>query len=70
MNIAESKFKMRVRRLLTSGTWPGPKAINGSRNLNGKQTRWRREVLEAEGYVKHPLTGRWGGRDRRKGAPL
>lgn len=61
----EELFKEHVRHLLSQGIFPTPTRLNDAmhssvmkpNNLNGKQSRWRREELLAAGYVK--LNGRW-----------
>ena len=62
-------FKSLVRRLIDEGVHPGPKnlrlarglswnyRISGHRNINGRQTRWRNEVLQELGWTKH--NNRW-----------
>ena len=59
---AEERFKNVVRYLVQEGVYPSPKAIrleisdDGYRsrqlhNLNGRECRWRVEVLEELGWV-------------------
>jgi len=65
---AEQKFKAVVRALWAGGTYPGPTAINrafgrtnvNQRNLNGDETRWRREVMRDLGipYARGENKGR------------
>lgn len=52
---AEQKFKRIVNRIIDHGVYPGPTVINievhgrKHNNLNGRETRWRREVMNARG---------------------
>lgn len=52
---AEQKFKQIVNQLIDRGVYPGPTAINvevhgyKSNQLNGRETRWRREVMKERG---------------------
>lgn len=68
----EARFKRVVDAMIDRGLHPGPGALlfctwrahntfsgRGGGNLNGRETRWRREVLLARGYVKDETTGRW-----------
>jgi len=75
MTNAEFTFKRIVNRLIDLGTYPGPTAINrqlgrtGKLNqLNGRETRWRREVMKERNiplmrpHAAMPLTdydGEW-----------
>lgn len=53
----ETRFKNAVRALHSRGVYPGPTALNHelgrdkvrSNNLSGRETRWRREVMEELG---------------------
>jgi hypothetical protein len=52
MTKAEERFKDVVKSLHARGVYPGPTAINAelrgnlSNHLNGRETKWRREVFE------------------------
>jgi hypothetical protein len=58
MTPAEERFKNIVRSLHERGIYPGPTAINielrghKSNHINGRETKWRREVMEE---LKLPL---------------
>lgn len=60
----EQRLKRVVNALIDAGVHPGPTAVNvccfrlPDKNLNGRDTRYRTEVLLARGYVKGP-NGRW-----------
>lgn len=66
---AEERFKVIVDQLIDNGIYPGPTAINraleqyafvkrGGRtnHLNGRETKWRREVMYQRGI---PLQRPW-----------
>lgn len=66
--ICENDFKEIVRQYLGNGILPTPSLLNMElrrhgqsknkyNNINGRQTKWRREVLQEFGYVK--VDGRW-----------
>lgn len=61
---AEEVFKKIVWSLIDLGTFPSAQTIQEALgqarpgNLNGRQTTWRREVLEEAGYTKGS-NGRW-----------
>jgi hypothetical protein len=65
MTGAEYRFKVATFRALLDGVIPGPAALNErlhghrSRNINGREARWRREVFEFWGLQKNAATGRW-----------
>jgi hypothetical protein len=52
---AEKRFKKVVRELHKEGVYPGPTVINlivhghKARNLDGRETRWRREMFKELG---------------------
>jgi hypothetical protein len=64
---AETRFKEVVAELAASGVYPSPNAIrkalgrpsrsdrNGGDVLNGRETRWRRQVLYERGWTEKPL---------------
>lgn len=65
--IAEERFKAVVNELIDNDIYPGPTAINDklygpfgagykpSNHLNGRQTKWRREVMkERDIKLKRP----------------
>lgn len=55
MTPAEERFKNCVKSLWDRGIYPGPTAINielresQSNHLNGRETKWRREVMKELG---------------------
>lgn len=57
--LAELRVKDCIRRLHAAGIYPGPTAINiwlgrkrvHMNQLNGKETRWRREVMRELGIL-------------------
>ena len=55
MTPAEKRFKKVVRELHKEGVYPGPTVINlivhghKARNLDGRETRWRREMFKELG---------------------
>ena len=65
MTPAEERFKAAVCRLVAAGVYPAPKAIrqalgletwrrlSGGYVLDGRQTRWRREVLRLAGWTEY-----------------
>jgi hypothetical protein len=81
MSRAEKQFKTIVEKLIDRGVYPGPTAINNARlgthgagqtnNINGRECRWRREVLLKKGFFyEDPLVSgrqrswwKWGSAD-------
>jgi len=61
----EARFKAVIQAIIDAGIHPGPLAIGYAlpnkignvRNLNGRESKWRREVLEANGFVQGESTG-------------
>jgi hypothetical protein len=58
---AKEKFQRVVEDLVSEGVYPSPKAIlsilvgeTKRHSLNGRQIRWRTEVLERRGWTRHP----------------
>jgi hypothetical protein len=58
MTEAEFDFKCAVIDLIDEGTYPSPTAITAilprrqvTHNLNGREVRWRAEILTALGWV-------------------
>lgn len=55
MTKAEEKFKQTVRDLHKEGIYPGPTILNErlhghrSNSINGRETRWRREIMKELG---------------------
>lgn len=57
----EPKFKRAVQELVDRGEYPGPTAVNrllgrdpashAMRRFSGRESRWRGEVLKANGWV-------------------
>lgn len=61
MSGAEARFKAAVLALVWQGIYPGPVQIrrelgrpDGSQTINGRQTRWRAELLRALGWTARP----------------
>lgn len=56
MTTAEARFKAAVRAIIGRGEYPSPGAIQREQgrtvthNVNGRETRWRSEVLLASGW--------------------
>ena len=52
ITVAERMFKAVIRSLYSQGIYPSPTTLNlsihgkKSSNLNGRETRWRREVMK------------------------
>lgn len=72
MTVAEAAFKATVRTLVTVGIYPGPVQIrralgrrDGSQTINGRQMRWRGEVLSALGWTDRFAGRRWRGERHR-----
>lgn len=50
---AERRFKQKLVRLIVRArqpVYPTPTRLVGQKDLNGRQVRWRKEVLEAAGW--------------------
>ena len=63
MTPAEMRFKRVVRNCLLDGRYPGPVVVlrmlgQHATNLNGRQLRWRAEVLDPwmKEHPDHPIT--------------
>lgn len=66
--IQECVFKTLIYFMLERGLFPSPSNINYVRgrtrlarpnNINGRETKWRREVLIEAGYTRDERTGRY-----------
>jgi hypothetical protein len=64
MTPAERRFKAAVRALVREGVYPGPVALRrwlgreeGSQTIDGRETVWRRAVLNQMGWTERGI--RW-----------